>query len=65
MMSILYAILGMQNYRNEREKSVAARDWRVSGRDQFTKVIRTLSKVIQLFHILIVVEAVTYCHYSL
>lgn len=55
----------MQNYRNEKEKSVAARDWRVSGRDQFTKGIRTFSKVMQLFHILIVVEAVTYCHYFL
>ena len=55
----------MQNYRNEKEKSVAARDWRVSGRDQFTKGIRTLSKVMQLFHILIVVVAVTYYHYFL
>jgi len=65
MMPILYAILGMQNYRNAKEKSVAARDWRVSGRDQFTKGIRTLSKVMQLFHILTVVEAVTYCYYFL
>ena len=65
MMPTFYAILGMQNYRNEKEKSVAARDWRVSGRDQFTKGIRTLSKIMQLFHILIVAVAVTYYHYFL